>query len=93
MTAKRIIIKVGSSTLTGDAGTSLNGSAVTKLVDVVADLNNYWPLLNENGIMFGDDYWISDVRNAVNNFAANKKIKIETYLKNGDLPIFWLLRK
>ena len=38
MTAKRIIIKVGSSTLTGDAGTSLNGSAVTKLVDVVADL-------------------------------------------------------
>ena len=61
--------------------------------DVVADLNNYWPLLNENGIMFGDDYWISDVRNAVNNFAANKKIKIETYLKNGDLPIFWLLRK
>ena len=38
MTAKRIIIKVGSSTLTGDAGTSLNGSAVTTLVDVVADL-------------------------------------------------------
>jgi len=38
MSAKRIIIKVGSSTLTGDAGTSLNGSAVTKLVDVVANL-------------------------------------------------------
>jgi glutamate 5-kinase len=38
MDAKRIVIKVGSSTLTGDAGTSLNGSAVTKLVDVVAIL-------------------------------------------------------
>jgi glutamate 5-kinase len=38
MEAKRIVIKVGSSTLTGDAGTSLNGSAVTKLVDVVASL-------------------------------------------------------
>ena len=38
MDAKRIIIKVGSSTLTGDAGTSLNGSAVTKLVDIVAIL-------------------------------------------------------
>jgi len=40
MDAKRIIVKVGSSTLTGDAGTSLNGSAVTKLVDVVAGLKN-----------------------------------------------------
>ena len=40
MSAKRIIIKVGSSTLTGDAGTSLNGSAVTKLVDVVAGLKS-----------------------------------------------------
>jgi glutamate 5-kinase len=38
MSAKRIIIKVGSSSLTGDAGTSLNGSAVAKLVDVVANL-------------------------------------------------------
>jgi glutamate 5-kinase len=38
MSAKRIVIKVGSSSLTGDAGTSLNGSAVTKLVDVVANL-------------------------------------------------------
>jgi glutamate 5-kinase len=38
MSAKRIIIKVGSSSLTGEAGTSLNGSAVTKLVDVVANL-------------------------------------------------------
>ena len=38
MNANRIVIKVGSSTLTGDAGTSLNGSAVTKLVDVVASL-------------------------------------------------------
>jgi glutamate 5-kinase len=38
MSAKRIIIKVGSSSLTGDAGTSLNGSAVTKLVDVVTNL-------------------------------------------------------
>jgi glutamate 5-kinase len=40
MDAKRIIVKVGSSTLTGDAGTSLNGSAVTKLVDVVAGLKS-----------------------------------------------------
>ena len=38
MSAKRIVVKIGSSTLTGDAGTSLNESAVAKLVDVVAGL-------------------------------------------------------
>ena len=38
MNAKRIVIKVGSSTLTGSAGTSLNGAAVAQLVDVVAQL-------------------------------------------------------
>jgi len=38
MDAKRIVIKVGSSTLTGSAGTSLNSSAVAQLVDVVASL-------------------------------------------------------
>ena len=40
MNAKRIVIKVGSSTLTGSAGTSLNGQAVAKLVDVVAELKS-----------------------------------------------------
>jgi glutamate 5-kinase len=38
MDAKRIVIKVGSSTLTGSAGTSLNSAAVAQLVDVVAKL-------------------------------------------------------
>ena len=38
MDAKRIVIKVGSSTLTGSAGTSLNSAAVAQLVDVVATL-------------------------------------------------------
>ena len=40
MNAKRIVIKVGSSTLTGSAGTSLNGQAVAKLVDAVAELKS-----------------------------------------------------
>mgnify|MGYP002628463941 FL=1 len=40
MSARRIVIKVGSSTLTGDAGTSLNAQAVTKFVDVVATLKS-----------------------------------------------------
>ena len=36
--AKRVVVKVGSSTLTGSAGTALDNSAVAKLVDVVAGL-------------------------------------------------------
>jgi glutamate 5-kinase len=34
--AKRIVIKIGSSSLTGKAGSSLDPQAVDKLVDVVA---------------------------------------------------------
>jgi glutamate 5-kinase len=38
--AKRVIIKVGSSTLTGGAGQELNVAAIEKLVDVVAQLRS-----------------------------------------------------
>ena len=38
--AKRIVIKVGSSTLTGKAGANLDPSAIDKLVDVVAKLKS-----------------------------------------------------
>ena len=34
--AKRIVIKIGSSSLTGEAGSQLNGAAIEKLADVVA---------------------------------------------------------
>ena len=36
--AKRVVIKIGSSSLTGDAGSQLNESAVSKIVDLVATL-------------------------------------------------------
>ena len=35
--AKRIVIKIGSSSLTGVAGNGLDAAAVDQLVDVVAD--------------------------------------------------------
>jgi len=38
--AKRIVIKVGSSTLTGKAGANLDPAAIDKLVDVVAKLKS-----------------------------------------------------
>ena len=36
--AKRIVIKIGSSTLTGADGAGLDSAAVTKLAAVVAEL-------------------------------------------------------
>ena len=38
--AKRIVIKIGSSSLTGSAGGGLNAEAVDRLVDVVAEARN-----------------------------------------------------
>ncbi|MEJ6607877.1 MAG: glutamate 5-kinase [Candidatus Planktophila sp.] len=37
--AKRVVIKIGSSSLTGQAGSQLDSSAVAKIVDLVAMLN------------------------------------------------------
>lgn len=54
--------------------------------DVIADLNAYWPLVKNGGIMFGDDFDIGawpGVVQAVNEFSD--KIKEE----NG----FWILKK
>ena len=36
--AKRIVIKIGSSSLTGAAGSQLDAAAVEKIVSVIADL-------------------------------------------------------
>ena len=38
--AKRIVIKIGSSSLTGSAGSGLDAGAVDRLVDVVAEIRN-----------------------------------------------------
>ena len=38
--AKRVVLKVGSSSLTGSAGAGLDTTAVDKLVDAVAILKN-----------------------------------------------------
>ena len=38
--AKRVVIKIGSSSLTGAAGSALDDSSVEKIVSVVADLKS-----------------------------------------------------
>ena len=38
--AKRVVIKIGSSSLTGTAGSALDDASVEKIVSVVADLKS-----------------------------------------------------
>ena len=58
--------------------------------DVYRDLNNYYELLENNGILFGDDYqkdW-PGVINSVNRFAEEKNLPLEIISNN-----FWVLKK
>ena len=58
--------------------------------DVYKDLNNYYELLENGGVMFGDDYignW-PGVINSVNRFAQEKNIKLEIVDNN-----FLILKK
>jgi methyltransferase family protein len=55
--------------------------------DVYSDLCNYWPLVSENGVLFGDDYAWDGVRIAVNRFAQEERRGLEFVADK------WLLRK
>jgi hypothetical protein len=44
--------------------------------DVIQDLSQYFELLSDNGILFGDDYWIDDVKDAAQNFAQQNNLKL-----------------
>lgn len=58
--------------------------------DVYKDVKNYFQLLNDGGIMFGDDYNKSwpGVVNSVNRFANENGLTVEVHENN-----FWLIRK
>jgi hypothetical protein len=57
--------------------------------DVYRDIKNYYQLIENNGIIFGDDYygWPS-VNKAVNNFLTRNNVK-HTVLENN----FWIIKK
>lgn len=57
--------------------------------DVLHDLNAYWDLVVDGGIMFGDDYnhW-QDVKLAVNEFTLENNLQFEILENN-----FWVIRK
>jgi len=57
--------------------------------DVILDLTNYWPLLKEGGVMFGDDWTCGDVRKAVTDIAEQNQFQLSVN-PNG---VHWFLRK
>ena len=50
------------------------------------DIENYFKLLNSSGYLIGDDYRIESVKDAVNDFRANNKIK-KFLIKNDQFVI------
>ena len=56
--------------------------------DVLRDLECYYELLSENGVIFGDDYQWGGVREAVNAFASQIGREVHVFDNN-----FWTLRK
>lgn len=55
--------------------------------DVLSDLRDYWGLLSDSGILFGDDYDWPGVKAAVDRFAGDNGLKSEL------VGIQWVFRK
>ena len=55
--------------------------------DVASDLRGYWGLLEERGILFGDDYDWPGVKAAVDRFAADHGLRVSL------AGIQWVIRK
>jgi hypothetical protein len=57
--------------------------------DVLIDIENYYKLLNDGGVIFGDDYFnFVGVANAVNTFVNKYNLRLETVENQ-----FWIIRK
>lgn len=58
-------------------------------LDILADLRNFFPLVRPGGLMFGDDYQITDVSEALQMFIAEKDIKTFQMISQ----LHWQIRK
>jgi hypothetical protein len=56
--------------------------------DVLSDLTLYWDLLNENGIVFGDDFVWRSVRRAVEKFTKKNHLPFQVVVGN-----YWMIKK
>ena len=50
---------------------------------VLDDLNFWWRKIRNGGQMLGDDYYMNDVKNAVDTFSKNNNISYDLLEKNG----------
>lgn len=57
--------------------------------DVILDLNNYWSLMKTGGVMFGDDWTCSGVREAVEHFCRDNQFPLSVH-PNG---VHWFITK
>jgi hypothetical protein len=59
-------------------------------LDVKADLEAYWGLLEEDGIMMGDDYFpdLWDVKRAVDDFTRERNLPLKFSEKDGGWMIY-----
>ncbi|MBI3549126.1 MAG: class I SAM-dependent methyltransferase [Elusimicrobia bacterium] len=55
--------------------------------DVLSDLQNYWPLVTDRGVLFGDDYDWPSVRDAVDRFTRDNGFAFER------VGLQWVIRK
>lgn len=56
--------------------------------DVAEDLKQYWSLLSDGGVMFGDDWGFLGVRVAVNEFTEYRELDVQVVDGN-----YWIIRK
>lgn len=57
--------------------------------DVIDDIENYFKILKDGGIIFGDDYYTWEgVRNAVNTFTTKYNLSFDVLENN-----FWVIKK
>lgn len=57
--------------------------------DVILDLTNYYPLVKEGGLIFGDDWTCDDVQKAVNDFVNQHNLNLQVHPNR----VHWFIRK
>jgi predicted O-methyltransferase YrrM len=58
---------------------------------VMDDIENWWPKLKENGVMFGDDFYLDSVAQAVK--TTSESLKSPGYSVNGSTERTWFTSK
>lgn len=57
---------------------------------VSKELECWWPLIRQGGILCGDDYWMSGVKKAVDAFASSHELPLRFISKNEYKTFFFL---